>query len=137
MPLIEDEPPSTLPPRPEHAAIAGAGIGLGLVAPIDRRVGKGLAKAERDVDPAVALLAAGLEQEHARRRVFAEPRRDRAPGRACADDDKIGLNDIISSGHLSAPLPAQQTLPGIRDLHHRGHGGVMLVRNLGALRSLW
>jgi hypothetical protein len=46
--------------RPEYAAIAGAGVGLGLVAPVDRRVGEGLAKAERNVDPPVAVLAAGL-----------------------------------------------------------------------------
>ena len=91
--------------RPKHAAIAGARIGLGLVAPIDRGVGEGLAKTERNVDPAVAVLAAGLEQEHAHRRILAEPRRDCAPGRAGADDDKIGLNDVISSGHLSTPLP--------------------------------
>jgi hypothetical protein len=46
----------------------GLGVGLGLVAPVDRGVRKGLAKAERNVNPAVAVLAAGLEQEHAGRR---------------------------------------------------------------------
>src|SRR5207302_4043776 len=53
--------------RPEHAAIPGAGVGLGLVAPIDRRVRKGLAKAERDMNPAVAVLTAGFEQQDPRR----------------------------------------------------------------------
>src|SRR5438270_13574096 len=96
--------PEHLAARPEHTAIPSAGVGLGLVAPIDRRVRKGLAKAERDMDPAVAVLAARFEQQDPRRRILAEPRRDRAPGRARADDDKIGLNDIISSGHFTAPL---------------------------------
>src|ERR1700730_5163462 len=64
--------------RPEYAAIAGAGVGLGLVPPVDRRVGESLAKAERNVDPPVAVLAAGLEQEHAGRRGLAEAPRDRA-----------------------------------------------------------
>src|SRR5205085_4623785 len=85
--------------RPEYAAIPGAGIGLGLVAPIDRRVGEGLAKTERDVDPAIAVLAAGLEQEHARRRILAEPRRDCAPGRAGADDDEVGFDLVLLSCH--------------------------------------
>src|SRR5207248_4144993 len=39
--------------RPVDAAAAGPWIGLGFVAPVDRRVGKGLAEAERNVDPAV------------------------------------------------------------------------------------
>jgi hypothetical protein len=85
--------------RPEHATVGGSGIGLGLVAPIDRRVGKGLAKTERNVDPAVAVLAAGLEQQHLRRRVLAEPRRYRAPGRACTDYDKIGLDLVLLCIH--------------------------------------
>ena len=90
--------------RPEHLAVGGARIGLGLVAPIDRRVGKGLAKAERDVDPAVLVLAAGFEQQHPRRRVLAQPRGDRAPGRAGADHDEIGLDHILLCGHPILPL---------------------------------
>ena len=40
----------------------GTWIGLGLVAPVHRRIGEGLAVAEGDVDPAIAVLAAGFEQ---------------------------------------------------------------------------
>ena len=36
MPLIEDDPPSTLPRGQEIRAAVGAGIGLGLVAPVHR-----------------------------------------------------------------------------------------------------
>src|SRR4029077_19842628 len=86
--------------RPEHPASAGARIGLGLVAPIDRRVGKGLAETERDVNPAVAILAACLEQEHASCRVLAEPRRHRASGRTRADYDEIGLDLILLCRHV-------------------------------------
>ena len=90
--------------RPEHAAVGGAGVGLGLVAPVDRRVRKGFAKAERDMDPAVLVLAAGLEQDHPRRRVLAQPRGDGASGRAGADHDEIGLDHILLCGHLIVPL---------------------------------
>src|ERR1700730_5513709 len=81
--------------RPEDAAVGGTGVGLGLVAPVDARIGEGLAEAQRDVDPAVLVLAAGFEQHHPGRRVFAEPRRDRAPGGSSTDHDKIGLDELL------------------------------------------
>ncbi len=56
------------------------------------------------MDPAVLVLAAGLEQHHPRRRVLAQPRRDRAAGRAGADHDEIGLDHILLCGHLIVPL---------------------------------
>ena len=103
MPLIELRAAQHLAARPEHLAAIGAGIGLGLEAPIDRRVGEGFAEAERDVDPAVGVLAAGFEQDDARARVFGEPRRDRAAGRAGADDDEIGLDRCLALRPSSPP----------------------------------
>src|SRR3954471_22220668 len=84
---------------PEHAAIPGAGVGLGFVAPVDRRVREGLAKAERDMDPAVAVLTAGLEQQDPRRRILAEPRRDRASRRPGPDHDEVGLALVLLCCH--------------------------------------
>jgi len=91
MPLIELDPPKTLPRGQDTLRPAALGIGLGLVAPVDRRVGEGLTKAERDMDPAIGVVAAGFEQQHFYRRVFRQPRRDRAAGGAGTDDDEIGL----------------------------------------------
>src|SRR5262249_35494964 len=55
------------------------------------------------MDPAVGVLAAGLEQDHSRRGVFAEAGRDGAPGRTRAHHDEIGLDDLLPRGHLTAP----------------------------------
>jgi len=57
--------------RPEDAAVGGTRVGLGLIAPVDARIGEGLAKAQRDVNPAVLVLTARLEQQDLGRRVFA------------------------------------------------------------------
>jgi hypothetical protein len=43
------------------------------------------------MDPAIGVVAAGFEQQHFYRRVFRQPRRDRAAGGAGTDDDEIGL----------------------------------------------
>jgi hypothetical protein len=104
--------------RPEHAPIGGAGVGLGLVAPIDRRVGEGLAETQRDVDPAIGVVPAGFEQQYPRARVFGQPRGDRAPGRAGADDDEIDLDRVLPRCHIP--------------LARRFSGGMMAARRRGA-----
>ena len=96
--------------RPEDAAVGGARVGFSLVAPIDRGIGEGLAETERDMDPAVGVLAAGLKQDHSRRGVFAEAGRDGAPGRPRAHDDEIGLDHLLPHVHLTAPCHHDQTL---------------------------
>ena len=99
MPLIELRAAQHLAARPEDAAVGRPWIGLGLVAPVDRGVGEGLAEAERDVDPAVCVLAAGLEQQDPGRRVFAQPGGNRAPGRTRADHDEIRLEPLLCLIH--------------------------------------
>src|SRR5262249_22509156 len=89
--------------RPVDAAVAGARIGLGLVAPVDRRVGEGLAEAERDVNPAVRVLAAGLQQRHAGVWVLAEPGCHGAAGGPGADHDEIRLNYSSARLHRVPP----------------------------------
>ena len=80
--------------RPVDTAVGGTGVGLGLVAPVDARIGEGFAETQRDVNPAVLVLAARLQQYDAGRRVFAEPRRHGAAGRSGADHDEIGLDAL-------------------------------------------
>src|SRR5690348_1435199 len=92
-----------LAPRPVDTAVAGPRIGLRFVAPIDGWVDKGLAEAERNVDPAVVVLAAGFEEKDARCRLFAEPRRDGATGGAGANHDEIGLDRVELNGHPAPP----------------------------------
>ncbi len=91
--------------RPEDAPAVGAGIGLGLIAPVHRGVGKGLAVAKRDVDPAVAVLAAGFQQHDARRGIFGQARGHDAAGGTRADHDKIRLERILQHGHRRFLVP--------------------------------
>src|SRR5690242_5866242 len=53
--IYRRRPAQHLAAGPEDAPIAGPRVGFGLVAPVDRQVGKSLAKAERDMDPAIAV----------------------------------------------------------------------------------
>jgi hypothetical protein len=100
--------------------LASAGVGLGLVAPVDRRVGKGLAEAKRDVDPAIGVVAARFEQQDACVAVLGEARGDRASGRAGADDDEIGLDCVALRGHAPLPHP-------VAGMMAAGRGGVQAV----------
>ncbi len=90
------------PARPEHAPPMKLRLRLGLVAPVHPLVGDGLAVAERDVDPHVAVRPAGLQQHHAGGRVLRQPCGDDAAGRAGADDDVVGLDGV----HSPLPEPA-------------------------------
>ncbi len=64
-------------------------LGLALEHPVDPGVGVRLGVAERDMDPRVAVRAAGFEQQHAIFSGFAEPRRHRAARRTGAGDDEV------------------------------------------------
>ena len=48
-----------------------------------------LPQRERQLDPRIAIPAAGFEQQHVGVRVLGQPRRERAAGRAGADDDGV------------------------------------------------
>ena len=64
-------------------------LGLGRIAPIVHAVIVHLAHAERNVDERIAVRPAGLQQQHARARVLAQPVGQHAAGRAGADDDVV------------------------------------------------
>ena len=51
--------------RLDDRAAAELGLGLGIVEPVVARVGEQLGVADRHVDPEIAVLAAGFEQQHA------------------------------------------------------------------------
>src|SRR5207253_506755 len=58
---------------------------------------------------AARLMLGALEiGQHARRRIFAEPRCDGAAGRAGADHDEIGFDRMVWCGHFGAsPIGAE------------------------------
>ena len=64
-------------------------LGLGVIAPVEHAVLVHLAHAERDVDERIAVAPAGLDQQHARALILAQPARQHAAGRAAADDDVV------------------------------------------------
>ena len=65
------------------------GLRLRLVEPVDPAVGEQLAVAERDVDPEMAVVPAGLEQQHAMAARGGQAVGQHAAGGAGADDDVV------------------------------------------------
>ena len=87
MALIDDEPPITLPRAHSIARSSMCGSGLGEIHPVVQAAREDAAPAERNVDPRIAVPAAGFEHQHAR--VLGQPVRQRAAGGAGADDDVV------------------------------------------------
>mmetsp|Transcript_6308 Transcript_6308/g.25549 ORF Transcript_6308/g.25549 Transcript_6308/m.25549 type:complete len:320 (+) Transcript_6308:1316-2275(+) len=75
--------------RVAQVAAVEPGLGLGLEAPVGARVADAVEVADRDVDPVVVILAAGLDQQHALVAVGAEPVRQQAAGGAGTHDDVV------------------------------------------------
>ncbi len=98
--------------RPEDAPSVGAGIWFGLVTPVHRGVGEGLAEAQRDVDPAVVVVPAGLQQHDAGGGVLAQPRRHDATRGAGADHDEVRF-DYLGHCSLSPPSRRVMAVPGL------------------------
>src|SRR5689334_20822937 len=64
-------------------------LGLGVVEPIVPRVGQQLGEPDRYMDPEIAILAAGFEEQHAMLAARGQAVCQNAPGTARADDDVI------------------------------------------------
>ena len=64
-------------------------LGLGIVEPVVPRIGEQLGVADRHVDPEIAILAAGLDQQHAMLAAGRQAVCQHAPGAACTDDDVV------------------------------------------------
>ena len=103
-----------LPARPVEAAPVERRLRFGLVAPIRGRIVHGLEVADWYVDPGIGILAAGLEQQDAGRRVVAQAGRQHAARRTGAHDDVV----IV---HHGLPQNSVRDRPESRDssLHRR------------------
>ena len=75
--------------RVGQAAAVEAGLRGRLEAPVGARVAHQVEVADGDVDPVVVVLAAGLEEKHARLGIGREAVRQQAARRARADDDVV------------------------------------------------
>ena len=82
--------------RLDDLAVVELGLRLGLVEPVDPCVGEQLAVAERDVDPEVAIVAAGLQQQHAMAARGGQAVGQHAAGGTGADDDVV---ERVCVGH--------------------------------------
>jgi hypothetical protein len=78
-----------LPARPGDAAPVEPRYRLGLELPGNLRVIDVAVEPGRNVDPEIAVLAAGLDHQNARAGIGREPVGQHAAGRTGADDDKI------------------------------------------------
>jgi hypothetical protein len=69
-------------------------VGLGLVAPVGARIGDGVEVADRDVDPEVIVLAAGLEKQNTFLRIARKAVREQAARAARAHDHEIEIAEV-------------------------------------------
>ena len=92
--------------RAFDAAIVERRLRLGLVVPAVDAVAQHLAPREGQLDPRVAIPAAGLEQQHVRR-ILGQPRRKRAAGRAGADNDVIDVLHADTETRADCALPPE------------------------------
>ena len=89
--------------RREDAPPAGPLAGLHAVEPVHARVVVGLDEAGGDMDEGVPVAGAGLEHQHGRRAVLAQPVGEHAAGRTRPDDDVVeGLHPRFPHGSLGA-----------------------------------
>jgi len=89
-----------------HRAAFELGLGLALEHPVDPWIGEQPAVAHRDVDPPVAVVGAGLQQQYPVAAVFAQPGGDAAAGRTGAGHDIVegaGVDDCAGRLHVAAP----------------------------------
>ena len=75
--------------RPPESSMRERGFGFGVIVPVDAFVVDQFGEAGRHVDEWMPVAAAGLEHEHAPRRICAQPVRQHAAGGAGADDHVV------------------------------------------------
>ena len=97
--------------RAFDASSVEARLRLALVHPVVAALLQKLPPAERQVDPRVAVPAAGLEHQHADIAVFGQPVRQRAAGRAGADDDIIECAGFHVAGPTRRSIRSRPDIP--------------------------
>ena len=102
MPLIELVPPSTLPRGRYIVRLFSCLLGRAVEHPVDARIGERLGVADGDVDPRVAVLDAGFQQQHAVASGFRKAAGDGAARRTGAGDDEV---EFVVVGHRSRSVP--------------------------------
>src|SRR4051812_6500787 len=111
-------PAQGLAARDEQRAPVAVRLGLGAVVPVQLGV-ELLGEARRDHDVGVAVLAAGLDEQHPDGRVLRQPVGEDAAGRAGADDDVVhgGHGPMLADGAGRAQVAgAPGALSGRGDL---------------------
>src|SRR5207249_11116141 len=87
--------------------IVEPGLGLRVVAPVEHAVLPELAEPDRDVDQGIRVAPAGLQKQHADRRIGGEPIGENAARRSRADDDVVVA---LAPGRLySRPAASRRT----------------------------
>ena len=87
--------------RLEHLAAVQSRLRLGLVHPVDGFFLEQFSVAERHVDPEVAVLRSGLQQQHGVLAVGAQAIGEHTSGRAGADDDVVEFGSSCSCSFVS------------------------------------
>ena len=116
---------------PQHLAagvVQGPAVETGFRLGLHHPVGAGIAHAleipDRNIDPMVAVAAAGFEQQHPVSRIGAQPVRQHAPRRPRPHDDEVVVSAELGRTHrLSSPLCFRQA----HHLHRLGKHEVATV----------
>ena len=105
--------------RLKHLPPVQARLRLGLVHPVDGFFLEQFAVAERHVDPDIAVLRAGLQQQHGMLAVRAQAIGEHAAGRAGADDDVVEFGSIIIIVHWFPPHALRRGSGAVKEFNSR------------------
>ena len=115
--------------RLEHLPAVQSRLRLGLVHPVDGLFLEQLAVAERYVDPEIAVLRSGLQQQHGVFAVGAQAIGEHASGRAGADDDIVEFGSVSVLVHLfprTQPETGSGTVADGQSSRGRGRGEAVM-----------
>ncbi|EJT83368.1 hypothetical protein PPS11_36020 [Pseudomonas putida S11] len=94
MPLIEEQPPSTLPRGYAQRTTAQGGLRLGLEAPVGARVADAIEVTDGDMDPGIVVAPTRFQQQHSAGRIGGQTIGQQATGGTGTYDhvveDRIG-----------------------------------------------
>ena len=88
--------------RLDDLPVIQLGFWLGLVQPVDLGIVEQLAVTERNMNPDMAVMAAGFDEQHAMAAGFGEPVGEHAAGRAGADNDVVEPRLVRNRRHAAS-----------------------------------